>query len=306
MEYRQEDKAAFIAIVGRPNVGKSSLLNRMLGQKVAIVSSKPQTTRTRIMGVLTQGENQLVFLDTPGLHKPRSRLGDYMVKSVTESVAGVDAGLLVVEAGEKISPADRDLIDRFKKSKMPAVLAINKIDMLEDKSPLMEQIAQLSALFPFEAVVPVSAQDGSGVEELICELEKLCQPGGHFFEEDTLTDQPERVLAAEIVREKLLRLLDREIPHGAAVAVERMRERPDGSATDIDAVIFCEKESHKGIIIGKGGSMLKKVGTYARQDMEQFFGCKINLKLWVKVKEDWRNREAVLHSLGYDKTDFNL
>ncbi len=306
MEYRQEDKAAFIAIVGRPNVGKSSLLNRMLGQKVAIVSSKPQTTRTRIMGVLTRGENQLVFLDTPGLHKPRSRLGDYMVKSVTESVAGVDAGLLVVEAGEKISPADRDLIDRFKKSKMPAVLAINKIDMLEDKSPLMEQIAQLSALFPFEAVVPVSAQDGSGVEELICELEKLCQPGGHFFEEDTLTDQPERVLAAEIVREKLLRLLDREIPHGAAVAVERMRERPDGSATDIDAVIFCEKESHKGIIIGKGGSMLKKVGTYARQDMEQFFGCKINLKLWVKVKEDWRNREAVLHSLGYDKTDFNL
>ncbi len=306
MEYRQEDKAAFIAIVGRPNVGKSSLLNRMLGQKVAIVSSKPQTTRTRIMGVLTRGENQLVFLDTPGLHKPRSRLGDYMVKSVTESVAGVDAGLLVVEAGEKISPADRDLIDRFKKSKMPAVLAINKIDMLEDKSPLMEQIAQLSSLFPFEAVVPVSAQDGSGVEELICELEKLCQPGGHFFEEDTLTDQPERVLAAEIVREKLLRLLDREIPHGAAVAVERMRERPDGSATDIDAVIFCEKESHKGIIIGKGGSMLKKVGTYARQDMEQFFGCKINLKLWVKVKEDWRNREAVLHSLGYDKTDFNL
>ena len=306
MEYRQEDKAAFIAIVGRPNVGKSSLLNRMLGQKVAIVSSKPQTTRTRIMGVLTRGENQLVFLDTPGLHKPRSRLGDYMVKSVTESVAGVDAGLLVVEAGEKISPADRDLIDRFKKSKMPAVLAINKIDMLEDKSPLMEQIAQLSSLFPFEAVVPVSAQDGSGVEELICELEKLCQPGGHFFEEDTLTDQPERVLAAEIVREKLLRLLDREIPHGAAVAVERMRERPDGSATDIDAVIFCEKESHKGIIIGKGGSMLKKVGTYALQDMEQFFGCKINLKLWVKVKEDWRNREAVLHSLGYDKTDFNL
>ena len=299
-------KSAFIAIVGKPNVGKSSLLNTLLGEKIAIVSSKPQTTRTRIMGVLTRGENQLVFLDTPGLHKPRSRLGDYMVKSVTESVAGVDAGLLVVEAGEKISPADRDLIDRFKKSKMPAVLAINKIDMLEDKSPLMEQIAQLSSLFPFEAVVPVSAQDGSGVEELICELEKLCQPGGHFFEEDTLTDQPERVLAAEIVREKLLRLLDREIPHGAAVAVERMRERPDGSATDIDAVIFCEKESHKGIIIGKGGSMLKKVGTYARQDMEQFFGCKINLKLWVKVKEDWRNREAVLHSLGYDKTDFNL
>ena len=305
MEYRQEDKAAFVAIVGRPNVGKSSLLNRMLGQKVAIVSSKPQTTRTRIMGVLTRGENQLVFLDTPGLHKSRSRLGDYMVKSVTESVANVDAGLLVVEAGEKISPADRDLIERFQKSGMPALLAINKIDLLEDKSQLMGQIAELSALFPFEAVVLVSAQDGSGVEELIGELEKLCQPGGHFFDEDTLTDQPERVLAAEMVREKLLRLLDREIPHGTAVAVERMREREDGSATDIDAVIFCERESHKGIIIGKGGSMLKKVGTYARQDMEKFFGCKINLKLWVKVKEDWRNREAVLHTLGYDKTDFN-
>ncbi|HIS50291.1 MAG TPA: GTPase Era [Candidatus Gallacutalibacter pullistercoris] len=305
MEYRQEDKAAFVAIVGRPNVGKSSLLNRMLGQKVAIVSSKPQTTRTRIMGVLTRGENQLVFLDTPGLHKSRSRLGDYMVKSVTESVANVDAGLLVVEAGEKISPADRDLIERFQKSGMPALLAINKIDLLEDKTQLMAQIAELSALFPFEAVVPVSAQDGSGVEELIQELEKLCQPGGHFFDEDTLTDQPERVLAAEMVREKLLRLLDREIPHGTAVAVERMREREDGSATDIDAVIFCERDSHKGIIIGKGGSMLKKVGTYARQDMEKFFGCKINLKLWVKVKEDWRNREAVLHTLGYDKTDFN-
>lgn len=305
MEYRQEDKAAFVAIVGRPNVGKSSLLNRMLGQKVAIVSSKPQTTRTRIMGVLTRGENQLVFLDTPGLHKSRSRLGDYMVKSVTESVSNVDAGLLVVEAGEKISPADRDLIERFQKSEMPALLAINKIDLLEDKTRLMAQIAELSALFPFEAVVPVSAQDGSGVEELIGELEKLCQPGGHFFDDDTLTDQPERVLAAEIVREKLLRLLDREIPHGTAVAVERMREREDGSATDIDAVIFCERDSHKGIIIGKGGSMLKKVGTYARQDMEKFFGCKINLKLWVKVKEDWRNREAVLHTLGYDKTDFN-
>ena len=305
MEYRQEDKAAFVAIVGRPNVGKSSLLNRMLGQKVAIVSSKPQTTRTRIMGVLTRGENQLVFLDTPGLHKSRSRLGDYMVKSVTESVANVDAGLLVVEAGEKISPADHDLIERFKKSGMPALLAINKIDLLEDKTRLMAQIAELSALFPFEAVVPVSAQDGSGVEELIGELEKLCQPGGHFFDEDTLTDQPERVLAAEMVREKLLRLLDREIPHGTAVAVERMREREDGSATDVDAVIFCERENHKGIIIGKGGSMLKKVGTYAREDMERFFGCKVNLKLWVKVKEDWRNREAVLHTLGYDKTDFN-
>ena len=191
---------------------------------------------------------------------------------------------------------------------LPVVLAINKIDTLQDKSALMEQIALWADLYAFEAIVPVSAQDGSGVaSDLIPELKKLCQPGGHFFDADTLTDQPERVIAGEIVREKLLRLLDKEIPHGAAVVVERMRERGDGSnITDIDATIFCEKENHKAILIGKGGSMLKKIGSYARADMERFFGCRVNLKLWVKVKEDWRNREAVLRTLGYDKTDFNL
>lgn len=296
-------KTAFIAIVGRPNVGKSSILNRLLGQKVAIVSSKPQTTRTRIMGVLTKEEDQLVFIDTPGLHKPRNRLGDYMVRSVTESVSGVDACLLVAEAGKPISPADLELVERFKSLDMPAILALNKIDLLQDKTVLMEQIQNMAELFEFDAIVPVSAQDGNGIDILLEELRKLAMPGGHFFEDDTLTDQPERVLAGEIVREKLLRLLSKEIPHGVAVAVERMREREDGAITDVDATIYCERETHKGIIIGKNGTMLKKVGTYARADMEKFFGCKINLKLWVKVKEGWRNNEALLRNFGYDSSN---
>ncbi len=301
-----QEKSAFIAIVGRPNVGKSSLLNAMLGQKVAIVSNKPQTTRTRIMGVLTQGPYQLVFIDTPGLLKPHNRLGEYMVKSVTESVSGVDACLLVVEAGKKISPADLELIEKFKSLEMPAVLAINKIDLLSDKSAIIAQISELSQLYDFDAVVPISAIDGNGVKDLTAELEKLAMPGGHFFDEDTLTDQPERVLAGEIVREKLLRLCDKEVPHGIAVVVERMHERDDDSnITDIDATIYCEKESHKGIVIGKNGVMLKKVGTMARTDMERFFDCKINLKLWVKVKEDWRNRAGVLRSMGFDNNSFN-
>ena len=307
MPDQYQEKSAFIAIVGRPNVGKSSLLNVMLGQKVAIVSSKPQTTRTRIMGILTQEETQLVFIDTPGLHKPRTRLGDYMVKSVSESVAGVDACLLVVEAGQKIAPAEEELMKKFQKLGLSAVLAINKIDLLEDKSALMEQILRYTQQFDFQAVVPVSAQTKDGVGELVEELKQLAAPGGHFFESDALTDQPERVLAAEIIREKLLRLLDKEVPHGVAVSVERMHEREDGSGiTDLDATIYCERDSHKGIVIGKGGSMLKKVGSYAREDMERFFDCKINLQLWVKVKEDWRNREGMLNIFGFDKKDFDL
>ena len=305
-EIEMKQRSAFCAIVGRPNVGKSSILNALLGQKISIVSSKPQTTRTRIMGVYTEGDDQLVFLDTPGLLQPRDRLGDYMKKAVAESVNGVDFCLLVVEAGTRISPADRELIERFQKQHIPAVLAINKIDMLQDKTPLMEQIAALSALFDFEAVVPVSARDGNGMKELRDELCKQCQPGEHFFDEDTLTDQPERVLAAEIVREKLLRLLDKEVPHGIAVVTERMREREDNPGIiDVDATIFCERPSHKAIIIGKGGSMLKRVGTYARQDLEKFFDCKINLQLWVKVKEDWRNKQNLLHAFGFDSNDFN-
>ena len=305
---KQEDMAAersaFLAIVGRPNVGKSSLLNRMIGEKIAIVSKKPQTTRTRIMGVLTQGADQLVFLDTPGLVKPKNSLGDYMVKSVTSTVDGVDACLLVTEAGSKVSHADQELIRRFQGGKVPAVLAINKIDLLEDKSPIMEQIAQYSQLYQFQAVVPISAKDGSGLKDLMEELKKLCLPGGHLFPEDTLTDQPERVIASEIVREKVLRMLDQEVPHGVAAVTERMKDRE--GILDLDVTIYCEKSGHKGILIGKGGAMLKKIGTAARQDLERFFDCKVNLQLWVKVKEDWRQRPETLQSLGFSKKDLEL
>lgn len=293
-------KTAFIAIVGKPNVGKSSILNRMLGQKIAIVSEKPQTTRTKIMGVLTEGEIQLVFTDTPGFHRPRTKLGEKMVKAVSDSIGGVDACLFVVEPKGEISESEKELIEKFKKEKMPVVLAINKIDLLEDKAELMSRICELSALYNFEAVVPVSAVKNDGIRELISELSKLSFESEHFFPDDTLTDQPERVLAGEIIREKMLRLLDKEIPHGVAVSIERMRERPDGDLMDIDAVIYCEKESHKGIIIGKKGATLKRISTYARQDMEKFFGCRINLKCWVKVKEGWRNREGLIHNFGLD------
>lgn len=298
------DKSAFIAIVGRPNVGKSSILNRILGQKITIVSSKPQTTRTRIMGVLTEGETQLVFIDTPGIHKPRTELGKYMVRSIDESVAGVDACLLVTEACRNITDTELKLMEKFGAMGVPAILAINKIDTVKDKSDLMLQIARYSEKYDFDAVVPVSAQTGSGIDQLKDELKKQAQEGGHLFDEDTITDQPERVLAAEMIREKMLRLLDKEIPHGTAVVIERMKTRDDKDIIDMDATIYCEKASHKGIIIGKGGSMLKKIGTYARQDMEAFFNCKVNLTMWVKVKEDWRNRENLLRSFGYDNNDF--
>ncbi len=297
-------KTAFIAIVGKPNVGKSSILNRILKQKIAIVSSKPQTTRTRIMGVLTENDIQLVFIDTPGLHKPRNSLDKYMLRSVNESVAGVDACVLVTEADKSISPEEIQLTDKFKSMDIPAILAINKTDTLKDKSVLAAQISEFSRLYDFESVVPCSAQTGSGIDDLKLELGKLAYESDFMFDEDTLTDQPERVIAAEMIREKLLRLLDKEIPHGSAVFVERMKEREDSDIIDISAVIYCERDSHKGIIIGKGGSMLKKIGSYARQDMEKFFDCKINLQIWVKVKEDWRNREGILRSLGYDETDF--
>ena len=293
-------KTAFIAIVGCPNVGKSSLLNKMLGVKVAIVSSKPQTTRTKIMGVLTEDEVQLVFTDTPGYHKPHNKLGEKMYQAVGDSIGGVDACLFVTESKGEIKKGEAELIDKFKKLGVPVILAINKIDMLSDKSELLSRIAQFAQLFDFEAVVPVCATSGEGVKELIDEMKKLSFESPHFFPDDTLTDQPERVLAAEIIREKILRLMDKEIPHGIAVSIEKMREREDADILDIEATIYCERESHKGMVIGKKGAMLKKISTFARQDLESFFDIKVNLQTWVKVKEDWRNREGLIHNFGLD------
>ena len=298
------DKSAFIAIVGRPNVGKSSILNRLLGTKIAIVSSKPQTTRNRITGVLTEGEYQLVFFDTPGMHKPKNSLGKYMVRSVNESVGGVDCCMLVVEADKSPVQTELDFIDKFKALGMPAILVINKIDMIKDKEILMKQILEYSKLYDFEAIVPVSASDGNGMNELLEELKKQASEGGHFFEDDTLTDQPERVIASEIIREKILRLCNAEIPHGTAVVIEKMKTMENG-ILDIDATIFCEKESHKRILIGKNGAMLKKISTFARQDMERFFDCKVFLQVWIKVKEDWRNRAQLLQNFGFDESNFD-
>ena len=296
----RENKTAFIAIVGRPNVGKSSILNKLLGQKIAIVSDKPQTTRTRIMGVLTIDETQLVFTDTPGFHRPKTKLGEKMVKAVSDSISGVDLCLFVIESEGELRETELELIEKFKQQKMPVVLAINKIDTLSDKTVLMKRIMDMTQLYDFEAIVPVSAVKNDGLDALTDELIKLAQPSEHFFPEDTLTDQPERVIVSEIIREKMLRLLDKEIPHGVAVAIEKMRERSDKDLIDIEATIFCERESHKGIIIGKKGATLKRISTYARQDMEKFFDCQINLQCWVKVKDDWRNREGLIHNFGLD------
>ncbi len=295
-----ERKTAFIAIVGRPNVGKSSILNNLLGQKVAIVSSKPQTTRTKIMGVLTEGDVQLVFTDTPGFHKPKTKLGEKMIKAVDDSIGGVDSCLFVTESKGEIREAELDLLKKLKSERMPVVLAINKIDMISDKQDLMARIIELTKLFDFEAVVPVCARDGDGMDELKGELFKLASESEFFFPEDTLTDQPERVLAAEMIREKLLHKLSDEIPHGIAVSIERMREREDKPIIDIEATIYCERESHKGIVIGKKGAMLKEISTNARHELEQFLDCKVNLQCWVKVKEDWRNREGLIHNFGLD------
>lgn len=292
--------SCFIAIVGKPNVGKSSILNRLVGQKIAIVSDKPQTTRTRISGIITKDEMQLVFIDTPGLHKPKNVLGEHMVKAVNEGMADVDCCLLVVEADTKITPAEQELINKFRQRKLKAVLAINKVDLLEKKEQLFEIIEKYSQAFDFSAVVPVSAKNNEGLDILLSELEKFAVPSPHYFDDNAFTDQPERVITAEIIREKLLRLLEKEVPHGIAVDIERFSERQDADILDIEASVYCERQSHKGIIIGKGGQTLKKIGSLARRDLEEFFEIKVNLKLWVKVKENWRTSNGIIHGFGLD------
>lgn len=291
-------KSAMVSVVGRPNVGKSTLTNRLVGTKVAIVSAKPQTTRTRITGVLNREGCQYVFLDTPGLHKPRSRLGDYMVKVVAETVSEVDAAALVVEPVADVGPAEESLIRQIKDAGMPSVLVINKIDSVPKES-LLAVIARYAQAHDFNAIVPVSARTGEGTDELLAELEKFALEGPQLFPEDMVSDQPERQLAAEIIREKLLILLDREVPHGVTVGIERMEERDDGLVS-IHATIYCEKNSHKGIIIGKNGEMLKQVGQLARKDIERMLGTKVYLDLWVKVKEGWRNNQYQMRNFGYE------
>lgn len=294
--------SGMITLCGRPNVGKSTLLNAFVGEKIAIVSNKPQTTRNRISGIVTRGENQFVFLDTPGLHKARNRLGEYMVGVVKASVADVDAVLLVVEPIAHVGEPEMELIQRIKALKLPAVLVINKVDELENKEKLLEVIAAYSAVHEFQSIVPISAKEKDGVEELLDLLTEFLPAGPQLFPDDMTTDQPERQVMAEILREKLLYCLDKEIPHGTAVEITRFSERDD-EIIDVDATIFCEKSSHKGIIIGKGGSMLKKVSTMARKDMEHFMGTKVFLQTWVKVKENWRDSMAGVHNMGYREDD---
>ena len=306
----EQTTSCFIAIVGRANVGKSSIINKVLGTKVAIVSDKPQTTRTRIMGVLTENEQQFVFVDTPGFHKPRNLLGQNMMKAVGSGLSDVDAVMLVVEAAPKFSfdkdnlpSAELELINEIKRRELKSFLVINKVDLLEDKELLFEIITAYTNVHNFDSVIPVSAKTGDGISIIVNESRKYLKSSPHYFSQDDVTDQNDKTMVAEIIREKLLRSLDKEIPHGIAVDIERFFERDTAEGEpilEVEATIYCEKDSHKGIVIGKQGAMLKKIGTRARHDIEEFFGIRASVKLWVKVKDDWRNRQGIIHSFGLD------
>ncbi|MEE0808693.1 MAG: GTPase Era [Acutalibacteraceae bacterium] len=303
-------KSAFLTLIGRPNVGKSSLLNKMVGQKVAIVSDKPQTTRTRIMGVLTNVDTQFVFIDTPGFHKPHNLLGNSMIKAVDTGMSDVDGAILVVDAApdfkfdpDNLPPAELALIENIKAKKLKCILVLNKIDLLKEKDELFEIITAYSKLYDFKSIIPISAKSGDGIDILLKEIDSFAKESPHYFDADDFTDQPEKVMVAEMIREKLLHCLSKEVPHGIAVDLERFFERDSANGEpilNVEAVIYCERESHKGIIIGKGGTMLKKIGSLSRRDIEEFFGIKASVKLWVKVKEDWRNRQGLIHTFGLD------
>lgn len=291
-------KTAFVTIAGRTNAGKSSLLNAIVGEKIAAVSSKSQTTRTRITGIRNIGDTQLVFFDTPGLHKPVNKLSEHMLNTVKESVSDIDAVVFVQDCTKKINEHELNLLRSLNQSGMPVILVLNKVDLLRNKEDVAASIAELSAKIQFHAVIPVSVTENNGVDLVIDEICGIAEESIHFFPDDMITDQPEKVLAAEMIREKLLELLKDEVPHGIAVGVEQMSEREDKDILDISAVIYCERDSHKGIVIGKGGAMLKKASTAARIELEDFFQIKVNLQCWVKVKEDWRNREGLIRSFG--------
>lgn len=291
-------KTAFITIAGNTNAGKSSLLNAIVGEKIASVSSKPQTTRTRITGIRNIDDVQLVFFDTPGLHKPVNKLSEHMLNTVKESVSDIDTVVFVHDCTKKINEQEINLLKSLNQSKMPVILVLNKIDLIRNKEDIAVSIAEFSAKAHFDAIIPISIKENNGIDIVIDEILSFAEESVHYFPDDMITDQPEKVLAGEMIREKLLELLKDEVPHGIAVGVEQMSERDDKDILDISAVIYCERESHKGIIIGKGGAMLKKASTSARIELEEFFQIKVNLKCWVKVKEDWRNREGLIRSFG--------
>lgn len=295
----QERRTGFIAIVGRPNVGKSTLLNAMLGEKIAIVSSKPQTTRNRITGILTQGADQFVFLDTPGIFRPQNSLGDFMVKTANASMQEADAVILVADTGKPVSKVEEDVIAYVKRADIPCVLALSKTD-LYNATEVADAIMTYSALHAFHAVVPIAAAKGQGVQAVLDECKPFLHPSEWFFPEDIATDQPERQMAAEIIREKVLRTTNKEIPHGVAVVIESFKEDKRTGMITIRAEVYCEKASHKGILLGKGGETLKRIGTYARQDIEKILGAKVYLDLWVKVKENWRDSTAAVSNFGYN------
>ena len=293
-------RTVFISIVGRPNVGKSTIMNRILGEKVAIVSNKPQTTRNCIRGILTEGEDQFVFFDTPGIHRPQNRLGDYMVTAAKSGMQQGDVVMLVVDVNKPVSKTELEIIEYLKRDGVPSVLVLNKIDTVR-REQIAEKIAAYASKHDFDAVIPVSAKSGKHVDEVMDELSKFLRESEWFFPDDVATDQPMRQYVSEIIREKLLRALDREVPHGIAVVIEEYRDT--GNLTKIRAEIICEKQSHKQIIIGKGGEVLKKVGIYSREELEKVTGSKIFLDLWVRVKENWREREGLVSNFGYNKKD---